>query len=453
MTNAISTLVGPIIEGKRKWRCSVRGADDCIYGIPHYGARGVVKFNPVDKSMTDIGPDLGGFAWCCGVLAKNGCIYCVPCLENRILKIDTINGIVSILDMLLPEIGIDIMWKSGALALDNCIYFMPFRARRIMKLDPEGDKISSVGDDHGCGYGKYSGTVVDRDGYIYGIPYGSKRIVKYSPRNGTTFNVGGQAEHYSKCVNGALARDGNIYAVGDKGVLKIDVKNNSHSFIENNTISGWLDVLLGNDGCWYSPPAISGPLLHVLKFDYENMNTYAVGDEDVGEDGKELWCSGAVASDGVIYCIPFNASQVLSIDPFKAFTNTLKTNMERCPEELGHLFEWNSDEDKTLFETSIRKFGIGKTFQVLEQVFDECLPHNELCESKNLYPFMIAASLDNSALSVVNMLLRKDPSVLEYFRKSSTSLGSQPNKQRVLPIKNATSTHTPTNHGITRPPE
>jgi len=62
MTNALSPLVGPRIEGVGKWSVSVLGADDCIYGIP-YNARRVVKFNPVDKSRTEIGPESGCVAY------------------------------------------------------------------------------------------------------------------------------------------------------------------------------------------------------------------------------------------------------------------------------------------------------------------------------------------------------------------------------------------------------
>jgi hypothetical protein len=40
------------------WSDSVTGADNCIYGIPA-SARRVVKFNPVDKSMEEVRPNLG----------------------------------------------------------------------------------------------------------------------------------------------------------------------------------------------------------------------------------------------------------------------------------------------------------------------------------------------------------------------------------------------------------
>ena len=92
---AISTLVETSIGGNDKWSDSVLGADDCIYGIP-YNARKVVRFNPVDESMEEIGPDLGDAhgKWKCGVLAHNGCIYCAPFESDLILKIDTIHGTV-----------------------------------------------------------------------------------------------------------------------------------------------------------------------------------------------------------------------------------------------------------------------------------------------------------------------------------------------------------------------
>jgi len=64
------------IRGGDKWWDFVDGKDGVLYGIPCNVPR-VVKFNPLDKSLTEIGPHLGGgeFKWRCGVRAKTGSIY------------------------------------------------------------------------------------------------------------------------------------------------------------------------------------------------------------------------------------------------------------------------------------------------------------------------------------------------------------------------------------------
>ena len=61
MVNAISTLIGEKLhEGIGKYWGTVACINNgCIYGIP-LSARRVIKFNPVDKSITYIGPDFGG---------------------------------------------------------------------------------------------------------------------------------------------------------------------------------------------------------------------------------------------------------------------------------------------------------------------------------------------------------------------------------------------------------
>ena len=111
-------------QGVNKWSSFVDGGDGFLYGIPST-ARRVVKFNPLDKSLTEIGPDLGlgHYKWMCGVLANTGSIYCAPFCALHILKIDTIDGTVETLDNVrLPETG-EWLWESGALAADtNMIY-------------------------------------------------------------------------------------------------------------------------------------------------------------------------------------------------------------------------------------------------------------------------------------------------------------------------------------------
>jgi hypothetical protein len=258
------------IQGNNNWSAFVDGGDGFVYGIPS-NARRVVKFDPLDKSMTEIGPDLGegGRKWTCGVLANTGSIYCAPCNADHILKIDTIQGTVETLDNVeVPETGYGDLWMSGALAPDNSIYYMPASARRIMRLNPDNDSLSSVGDDLGVRGWKYRGTVVGNDNCVYGIPYSATtRIIKFDPANpDTTSTVGEEAGERFMCGNGVLAGDGYIYAANESGqVLQIDTTNGNYdTWIGDPIYSrgwGWGDPIVGADKCNYWPPC-SVPIVY-----------------------------------------------------------------------------------------------------------------------------------------------------------------------------------------------
>jgi hypothetical protein len=433
---SVTTLVGNEIEGDDKWCVSVRGADDCIYGIPN-NARRVVKFNPVDNSLTEIGPDLGDgrVKWLCGVLADNGCIYCIPFGHrgsNQILKIDSINGTVTLLDVRLPETG-TALWYSGALAIDGCIYFMPFNARLILKLNPDNDSVASVGDHLGIMDSKYRGTVVGKDNCLYGIPDNSYRIVRFNPLDQSISFVGDEARDVFNCIgNGALGRDGCIYALTRNGhrVLKIDVANNTYDSIVLEGLHsqdfGLPSAILGSDGCIYWPPFFSN---HTLKFDPETKLASLV---PVGDDFRwgRKWRSGSAGPNGAIYCIPYGASRVLVIDPFKEFAMGLQANLEQYPQELGRLFKIDDDKHgKTTFECAVRKFGIEKVFEVIENC---SIPSSVECSGSRLPSFMVAASIENSAVSIIYYLLRNnvDSSSLVTSHGSENVMNMEESKKR-----------------------
>jgi hypothetical protein len=121
-----------------------------------------------------------------------------------------------------------------------------------------------------------------------------------------------------------------------------------------------------------------------------------------------LWHGGALATDGVIYCIPFNSSRVLAIDPFKEISMTLKNNFRQHPQELGRLFVKDEECcDEIFFERSLRKFGGDKVFELVE----ECAPLDEEwsdTHSNALPLFMVAASCENCAASLIYHLLRRN---------------------------------------------
>ena len=433
---SLTTLIGDEIQGNYQWWDFVDGEDGFFYGIP-YNARRVVKFNPLDKSLTEIGPDLGDgeHKWKCGVRANNSSIYCVPFTTDRILKINTAQGTVETLDNVeLPETGDGCLWASaGALAADNHIYYMPCYARRIMRLNPDNDSLSSVGDDLGEDDFKYRGTVVGNDKCLYGIPHWTTSIVKFDLTNpDTTSFVGDEAEEEFRCGNGVLGGDGYIYAANESGqVLQIDTTSNNYTWIGDKIHSilgrGWGDPIVGVDECIYWPPSRAN---RVLKFDPETQQLPSLVGDDLGE-GYNKWQGGALATDGVIYCIPNNATHILAIDPFKEFSTTLQTNMTLYPDELGRLFLKDEEEecDETFFESSLRKFGGDKVFKLIE----ECLPLDAEwagANNGNLPLFMVAASCENCAVSVIYYFLRRNVhSLLTNYSDEDSSIQ---NKKRKL---------------------
>ena len=436
MSDVISTLVGEELEGgDTKWKGTLAAPNGYLYGIP-LSARRVVKFNPVDYSMTFIGPDFGDgwFKWYNGAINDSGIIYCVPCNSRRgILKIDTNTDNVTELDAnLLPEQG-DHMWVSCAVAVDGCIYFMPRAARQIMKLDPNNnDAMSSVGDNFGYSRYKYTGTVIGIDGCVYGMPYNAKRILKYDPINDTTSFVGEKADsnrNFECNGNGGLGRDGYIYALTNHGrVLKIDTVNNSHRFVVDNSAidtSETGDAILGIDGCIYWAPCYNG---YTLKYDPHSKQFSRVGDNfetEVDETELYNWFSGALANDGVVYCIPSNANRVLAIDPIGEFLATTKTVIQDHPKEFGYLFQ-TIEAEVTNFDLAVVKFGQNVVFDALEKSMK---PVNDYCKESNLCPFMIAASYKESPVCVINHLLRRDLSWMNSCTISSLECNAPKNKK------------------------
>ena len=103
INNAITTLVGEELEGNQKYWGTLAAPNGFVYWIPSH-ARRVAKFNPVDKSMTHIGPDFGRNTfskWSKGAITDSGIIYSLPNVSHRgILKIDTNTNTVTELDAL-----------------------------------------------------------------------------------------------------------------------------------------------------------------------------------------------------------------------------------------------------------------------------------------------------------------------------------------------------------------
>ncbi len=198
-------------------------------------------------------------------------------------------------------------------------------------------------------------------------------------------------------------------------VLQIDItSNNSDTWIGvigiyDGTGAGWGDPIVGVDKCIYWPPSGAN---RVLKFDPETQQLPSLVGDDLGK-GLFKWEGGALATDGAIYCIPSSSSLVLAIDPFKELSMTLQNNFRQHPQELGRLFAKDRKCDKTFYDIAVRKFGIEKVFQLIEEFSPLDDEWANTSYSNNTLPlFMVAASCDNCAAPVIYYFLRRNTHAL-----------------------------------------
>jgi hypothetical protein len=426
-----------------KWSAFVDGKDGFLYGIPFLGANRVVKFDPVEQTMELIGPLFKetNMCWMCGVLANNGCIYCPPYFEESgILKINTVDGTVETFSATsqLPSAR-DGSWESGAVGPDNCIYYMPSSSdfNCILRLDTNTDNLSFIRLPNLERATSYRGTVLGNDNCLYGLPYwGSLRILKFNPMQpAQNISYYDECEHpYSFASNGVLGRDGNIYSLnGYAQVIKVNTSTCTLTLIGDPTSSDyfeddWSNPIIGVDQCIYWPPYVYN---EVLKFDpgIEQLLSIRVPEDRTNDTNTLNWYSGVLANDGVIYCIPWYASQVLTIDPLREISNTMNRNMRSHPKKLGYIFVQQGPVDQydveSVFDSVVRKFGYYTAFRLL----DTCLPSNEeLTGSGTLleFPlFVLAAASDNDGtgdvpLCVIYHLVKSNVNAL--FNTSAATL-------------------------------
>jgi len=105
-------------------------------------------------------------------------------------------------------------------------------------------------------------------------------------------------------------------------------------------------------------------------------------------------------------------------------------NFRQYPEELGRLFV-KDEGDETFYDSTVRKFGIEKVFELIE----ECVPLD--AESADTHStstalplFMVAASCENCAASVIYYLLRRNAHVLANYSVEDSNIIQ--NKKRKL---------------------
>ena len=321
-----------------KWWDFVDGGNGCFYGIP-FNARRVVEYDVEDKSINEIGPDLGNQLgkYINGIKAGSGSIYCMPCEAEYILKIIPGEGKYASVQVLeeiqvskirwrnvwdfpfargnmrfrtyllknmqgrsqnakvqteesqLPSGG----WKAGALANDGCIYYLsnnPDSMDRILKLDPnDGDRLSLVG--------RFSlvGGEIRNDGDRLSL-LGRLSLVRKEIRGG--------------CSAAALGNDGYIYGISNRNIIKFSPIDHSISYVggcfENTYV--WTEDVIAYDGNIYAANQFG----QILKIEPADKKWSIIGTRMC--DGSS-WGRPVLGANKCIYFPPLSHDQVLKFNP------------------------------------------------------------------------------------------------------------------------------------------
>jgi hypothetical protein len=206
------------------------------------------------------------------------CLYAIPFKSSKIVKYNPSTDETTPIDF--ETTSSNAHFDGGVVARDNQIYMSPSSARRILMLDPKTNTATSIGQDLGVSWFKYSGAVCNEDGsevYFTPCEYDATKILKLDIGTQTTSFVGGDLgkERY-KWMGGGAVLNGSIY---------------------------------------FAPYSAT----QVLQFNISTGKTCHVGDK---YDGSNKW-SGAVSRNGKdVYFIPFHHHQILKLD-----TETMQTQL------------------------------------------------------------------------------------------------------------------------------
>ena len=188
-------MIGPVFDaGGQKWFGGIIGSDECIYGIPHNNAEGVLKIDPKTDEVsllegTDGPLPRGNWKWHGGLRAGHKIIG-FPNNSDQLLIINCQTSTVytigdsSILQSGRHRIPQDGRYKylGGALTRDGrYAYMFPCDAERVLRLDCATDELRLIGPPLLDGENKFQNGFCGRDGCLYGIPQRAMGVLRITP--------------------------------------------------------------------------------------------------------------------------------------------------------------------------------------------------------------------------------------------------------------------------------
>eukprot|EP00927_Polykrikos_kofoidii_P069497 TRINITY_DN65004_c0_g1_i1.p1 TRINITY_DN65004_c0_g1~~TRINITY_DN65004_c0_g1_i1.p1 ORF type:complete len:369 (+),score=52.01 TRINITY_DN65004_c0_g1_i1:180-1286(+) len=266
---------------------------------------------------------------------KDGDVFCAP-FSGHALAVIAGRRVAAV-----PGAGSSgCKWLGMAIADDRNIYCSPFNADSIMVIPPADPRKRAPFGSNPCvlddrvvkfikGVGpemcKWTGAAKGNDGNIYCAPFNSESVLVIEPENMDFNLLQGAGSGKGKWSGAAVAPDGTIFCApfNADSVLMIEPHERTLTFLgrvgsvedETDTVtipkgnSKWLGAAFASNGKIYCAPYNASTVLVINTKDKELSFIEGAG------MGSAKWAGAAVGHDGRIYCAPYNASSVLIVDP------------------------------------------------------------------------------------------------------------------------------------------
>lgn len=263
---------------------AVIDSSDNIYFCP-YNAKNVLIFDTVNNTheYKTYGLRFEETNQYCDAVIKDDKIMMVPLWSNNFLIIDTISDTASYDNLTIPMLAKGNNYISATIGSDNTIYVCPLNNPRIARINTS-ITVGNISLAAFNGTSKFSKMVEMDDGSWWLIPYGSDLSLKLRPEffNRTSrYNIDLLSEVLRKFSDNFKGND-NIPA--RDGLLKAINSLNPQEYTRDE--------------------------INLISATTAYINDFIYGLKQV----EDSWSDGFLASNGKVYCVPYNARGILILD-------------------------------------------------------------------------------------------------------------------------------------------
>ena len=394
ITNIVDqTTITGLGSGDLKWFGGVLAPNGNIYGIPDQPATNSVlivdpKTDTADtQSITGISSlPRGPHGWKSSCLHPDGKIYCAPYTSQTVLIIDPITNTVNNTDIIglgNPNVkpGDRHQWHCGVLAPNEKIYFIPLGffwvpLGRVLIVDPSSPvvNINSGITLANCTYTNSSKTLVCPGAtFLSSVAVGDNIIIttnnnKYtgyiqSITNDTTLVFVWPLISDAYTITGSISGTVLTVTAVSSGFIAVNTVITGTEISSGTTIVSQLTGITGDVGTYQvsisqtvisttitstgpSDSLISGQIINLEKTRKADVTTIGNVASQWGYSG------GCLGPNGKIYCMPYNANNVLIINPSNNTTTTVpmigQGSQYRCAitAQDGNIYGIPQQEDK-----------------------------------------------------------------------------------------------------------